>query len=440
MKLRKANIKESKEVFTVLETKIFSDFTDEDKIGLITEYFKDAIGTSTEEGEITKLDIRTIREEDSHSTLMKYALDIASSKRNLVAIRSLLRVGVGVDYSHLNFLLEREETDKTFMNKLRFHSDKTKEINELFNEDPKNNSWVEKIEEILNKIESNETTTETKEMLKELLSDVINSSDPMELQKSKAVPNFDQKQSETVSNLDQSQSEESILNFLKKNKTTPRINSLKERIDSIFTDHSSEVDQKVNKELENSIKGYIEKKEVKNLKDIFDYLCNNQELVAANNLDINWKNIFESAVQKYDPKILASCIDGRIKFEEVYLYIKEAELKVEKLEELEDFISKKTDFYDKLIERPTNNTQPTKYEEFDSLDGKTKVLERSDVIDQYELLSQIEKLHGEGVVKNLLSYLDSTKETPNASLSPARTKTEKSKTNQISNKLFFKRG
>ena len=47
---------------------------------------------------------------------------------------------------------------------------------------------------------------------------------------------------------------------------------------------------------------------------------------------------------------------------------------------------------------------------------------------------------GEGAVKNLPSYSDSTKETPNASLSPARTETEKKQDNSNSNKLFFKRG
>ena len=264
MKLRKANIEESKEVFTVLKTNIFSefDFNDEDKIMLITECFKDAIGTSTEEGEITKLDIRTIRDETSSSTLMEYALDIASSNRDLVAIRSLLRVGVGVDYNHLKFLLGREETDTTFMNKLISHSDKTKEITKLFNEDPKNNSWIEKIEELLNIIESNKTTPENKEMSKKLLSDVINSSDPMDLQKSKSVPNFDQKQSETVSDLDQKQSEESISNFLEKNQNTPKINSLKERIDSILNDLYISQSNRISLKVDSSKAGVTFEKEL----------------------------------------------------------------------------------------------------------------------------------------------------------------------------------
>jgi len=449
MKLREANKEKSKEVFEILKKMLFSkeiNIKDEDRIPLIAAYFKDLIC----EGETNKLDIRTIREETNHFTLMEYALDIASSERNLVVIRSLLRVGVGVDYDHLNFLLEREGTDKTFMNKLRSHSEKTKEITELFNKDPENNGWVEKIEEILNIIESNETAPEIKEMSKELLSDVINSIYPMELQKSEAISNLDQKQSETVSNLDQKQSEEEeggyILNFLKNNKNTPRINSLKERIDSIFTDPSLEVDQTVNEELVNLIEKHIEAKKVKNLEAIFDKLSNlSLEFVVEKNIKINWEKIFESAAHEYDPEIFTCCIDGRVKCEKVLHPISEAERRGENL--LEHIRSEKKDLTDKLIEQPIKNdptqpiknnpTQHIKNEDFDSLvdslDVKTKVLDRLGVIDKYELLPQIEKLHGKGAVENLLIYLDSTKETPNASLSSHRT--EKKQGKSISNKL-----
>jgi len=311
--------------------------------------------------------------------LISYSIDI----KNLVILRSLLRVGVEIkkeDLDYLHLLLQYRRIDETFIQKVQFHSQVT-EITRDFNENKTNPSWMRSIRSIVDTINSSETNADLKERSKELLFDIMNS------------------------NAGQ------LLNALEKYRYLPGIDSLKTEIDSILTneDRSLEADEEteITKELIKTTKELIESNSVDGLKSLFDQLYSlGWEGICQNSINIDWTEIYENAIKQGNFGILSSCIDARIKFDEIYSNI-DQHLEVSEERRLISGDRKTiAQNYHKLLESVFNTTSEEAV--LDSLynKGERKTLTRLDVINEYKLLFKIAEYGGSEITTAFLKEIE----------------------------------